>query len=203
MAPIAEPHPDTKSAAPPPSDTITNKQIAIMVFWVTVVAFIILCIFGITNRVVIFSSMSDLLLTWLVFLYPFVALVFVWSLIPDNETSRWNFTTKVAGIIAIIGFGILVIRVFYSSVKENGIVIGTMVAIFKLASSAIFGVFAFLGLLAYWAKERNASTLMYTLFGAFSGWALYKFINKAAVVECRAEKGSALNLRGPAVELLE
>jgi hypothetical protein len=196
---------DSPTAIPaaPGSETMTKRQFATVLFWITVVAFFGLCILGLTNRVVIFSRMGDLLLTWGVVLYPFIALVFVWSFTPDNSTSEWNSTTKIALFIAIIGFGALVVRVFYSSIRENGILLGAVVAVFKLASSAIFGVFAFLGMLAYWGRAGNAGTLLYTLFGVFSGWALYKFINKDAVAGRRVEKDSALNLHGIAVELLE
>jgi hypothetical protein len=109
----------------------------------------------------------------------------------------------VAGLIAIIGFVALVIRVFHSSIRENGILLGTVVAVFKLASSAIFGVFALLAIFAWWGRERNAGTLIYILIGGFSGWALYKFINKDAVAGRRIEKDSASNLHGIPVELLE
>jgi hypothetical protein len=81
--PRSQPKPDVKAGAPPPAPPpeelppMTKKQFLIVFLWTTIIAFFVLCIFGITNRVVIFSTISDLLLTWSVFLYPVIALIFV------------------------------------------------------------------------------------------------------------------------------
>lgn len=67
---------------------ILNRQFLAAVAWSTVAAFVGLLALGMTNRVVIFRSMADLLWTWAVFLYPFIAVIFVASFLPEHGPTK-------------------------------------------------------------------------------------------------------------------
>jgi hypothetical protein len=165
---------------------LDSQQLRALRIWLAIAAFAALFLLGLTNKVVIFCNMPDLLLTFVVFLYPFVAVVFVASLIPKDQSH--NVVYQAAAVLAALGFIMLVVRVFYSSIKANGIWIGVVVAIFKLVSSVLLGFLAILGLNAWWKRD----SLAYAILGLFSAWALHRFINEEAVREQRHFRSVAL-----------
>jgi hypothetical protein len=143
---------------------LDGQQLLALGAWIAAASLFILFILGITNRVVIFYNINDLLLTLAVFVYSFVALLFVASLWPKNQTP--NAVSWVALGLAIIGFVLLVLRVVAASIKANGFFLGLIVAIFKLTASITLTVLAVLGLSAWWSRHRDANSLVVVIAGA-------------------------------------
>ena len=93
---------------------------------------------------------------------------------------------SIGGIVA--GFGIL--TTFVLSIKHNGLILGIIVAVFKVVASVVCAL-CLLGCLGtIFGKSNSLSTkLMGFVLLGFLMWILRKLINGEAVMARRAEAG--------------
>jgi len=153
---------------------------------VLLVSFVIIFIAGMTNRVVIFNDGWDLFWTGLIFVIPILFIV-VGSLLQENKS-----ITEKELIYVFLGGGILsflcILKVIFSSIKHNGLILGLFIGFFKILSAVIVAILS-IGLIGRIFDSENAtfSQRMFALL--FFGILLFvigKLINGIEVKERRA-----------------
>ena len=153
---------------------------------VLLVSFVIIFIAGMTNRVVIFNDGWDLFWTGLIFVIP-ILFIIVGSLLQENKS-----ITEKELIYVLLGGGILsllcILKVIFSSIKHNGLILGLFIGFFKILSAVIVAILS-IGLIGRIFDSENAtfSQRMFALI--FFGILLFvigKLINGIEVRERRA-----------------
>ena len=139
-----------------------------------------------TNRVVIFNDGWDLFWTGLIFVIP-ILFIIVGSLLQENKS-----ITEKELIYVLLGGGILsllcILKVIFSSIKHNGLILGLFIGFFKILSAVIIAILS-IGLIGRIFDSENAtfSQRMFALL--FFGILLFvigKLINGIEVRDRRA-----------------
>ena len=154
---------------------------------VLLISFFIIFIFGITNRVVIFYNGMDLFWTASIFLIPILSIIIGGSLQENNSIAENESTIKI--LLFSLSLSLFcVLKVIFSSIKYNGLILGLFIGFFKIISAVIIAILS-IGLIGKIFNNENASTLQ-RIFGlVFFGIFLFvigKLINGNEVMERRA-----------------
>lgn len=153
---------------------------------VLLVSFVIIFISGISNRVVIFNDGWDLFWTGLIFMTPLLFII-VGSLLLENKS-----ITDKEFIYVLLGGGILtlscILKIIFSSIKHNGLILGLFIGLFKILSAVIIAILS-IGLLGKVFDSENATIsqrlFSLILFGILL-FVIGKLINGTEVRERRA-----------------
>ena len=161
---------------------------------VLLISFFIIFIFGITNRVVIFYNGMDLFWTASIFLIPILSIIIGGSLQENNSFAENESTIN----IFLVGFSLslfCVLKVIFSSIKYNGLILGLFISFFKIISAVIIAILS-IGLIGKIFNNENATTFQ-RLFGlVLFGILLFvigKLINGNEVMERRAIAQSSVS----------
>ena len=153
---------------------------------VLLVSFVIIFIAGMTNRVVIFNDGWDLFWTGSIFVIP-ILFIFVGSLLQENKS-----ITEKELIYVLLGGAILsllcILKVIFSSIKHNGLILGLFIGFFKILSAVIIAILS-IGLIGRIFDSENATFLQRMFALIFFGILLFvigKLINGIEVRERRA-----------------
>ena len=153
---------------------------------VLLVSFVIIFIAGMTNRVVIFNDGWDLFWTVSIFVIP-ILFIFVGSLLQENKS-----ITEKELIYVFLGGGILsllcILKVIFSSIKHNGLILGLFIGFFKILSAVIVAILS-IGLIGRIFDSENATFFQRMFALIFFGILLFvigKLINGIEVRERRA-----------------
>jgi len=154
---------------------------------VLLISFVIIFIFGMTNRVVIFYNGMDLFWTASIYLIPILSIIIGGSLQENNSIVENESTIN----IILVGLSLslfCVLKVIFSSIKYNGLILGLFIGFFKIVSAIIIAILS-IGLIGKIFNSENASTSQ-RLFGlVLFGILLFvigKLINGNEVMERRA-----------------
>ena len=154
---------------------------------VLLVSFVIIFIAGMTNRVVIFNDGWDLLWTALIFIIP-ILFIIVGSLLQENKS-----ITEKELIYVLLGGGILsllcILKVIFSSIKHNGLILGLFIGFFKILSAVIVAILS-IGLIGRIFDSENATFFQRMFALLFFGILLFvigKLINGIEVRDRRLE----------------
>ena len=161
---------------------------------ILLISFFIIFIFGITNRVVIFYNGMDLFWTASIFLIPILSIIIGGSLQENNSIAENESTIK----ILLFGLSLslfCVLKVIFSSIKYNGLILGLFIGFFKIISAVIIAILS-IGLIGKIFNNENATTFQ-RLFGlVLFGILLFvigKLINGNEVMERRAIAQSSVS----------
>ncbi len=173
---------------------VTSDQQLIMWAWAALGSFLVLLVMGLTNRVVVFANHGDLWSTLIIFIAPIVAFVIALTLDSTPEGAEVNLLDETIEIIVwsiggiVAGFGIL--TTFVLSIKHNGLILGIIVAVFKVVASVVCALclLGCLGTIFGKSNSLSAKLMGFVLLG-FLMWILRKLINGEAVMARRAEAG--------------
>ena len=161
---------------------------------VLLISFFIIFIFGITNRVVIFCNGMDLFWTASIFLIPILSIIIGGSLQENNSIAENESTIS----IYLVGLSLslfCVLKVIFSSIKYNGLILGLILGLFKIISAVIIAILS-IGLIGKIFNNENATTFQ-RLFGlVLFGILLFvigKLINGNEVMERRAIAQSSVS----------
>ena len=173
---------------------VTSDQQLIMWAWTALGSFLVLLVMGLTNKVVVFANHGDLWSTLIIFIAPIVAFFIALTLDSTPEGAQVNLFDEtveimvwsIGGIVA--GCGIL--ATFALSIKHNGLILGIIVAVFKIVASLVCALCLLGGLSSIFSKSNSLSAkLMAFVLLGFLMWILRKLINGEAVMARRAEAG--------------
>lgn len=156
---------------------------------------IILFILGCGSRVVVFADPADALMTACVFIAPIftaLSLVGIGMLTDFDNQNRslgvWAFARENPIMAFALGVGLLwwvwaFLGTIISSIRHNGFIIGSLVAVMKLG--AVFTM-----LLAWFASEHNKPTDIrnygpHLVFLALLSWFASRYVNGHRVMERR------------------
>jgi len=158
---------------------LTSDQQVIMMMWGVTGSFIALLVAGMTNRVVIFADGIDLMWTVLVFGAPVIGFMIGTTLVPEGrEFENETAAVVVAGIGGLVGLGGCVMT-FISSIKHNGLFLGTVIGIFKVMAALLAAV-CVIGLLGkIFGKDAGSFSkrmMAAVVFGILL-WMIQKLIN--------------------------
>lgn len=179
----------------PPISDKTIKAVVSAAVIILASCTIILFILGCGSRVVVFADASDALMTACIFIAPIItalALLGIGMLTNfDNQprsVSLWTFAKDNAVMTFTLGVGVLwwawaVIGTVVSSIRHNGLIIGSLVAVMKLG--AVFTM-----LLAWFASEHNKPADVrnygpHLIFLAVLAWFASRYVNGHRVMERR------------------
>ena len=161
---------------------------------VLLISFFIIFIFGITNRVVIFYNGMDLFWTASIFLIPILSIIIGGSLQENNSIAE-NESTITIFLVGLSLSLFCVLKVIFSSIKYNGLILGLFIGFFKIISAVIIAILS-IGLIGKIFNNENATTFQ-RLFGlALFGILLFvigKLINGNEVMERRAIAQSSVS----------
>ena len=122
---------------------LTEDQQLTLLIWAVLGSFILLLILGMTNRVVVFYNGGDFAWTLFIFLGPVIGGLVGITLVPEGR----EFVGEPAAMISAyvgIGFGALSALVtLFLSIKRNGLILGIIVGVFKIASALLIVLCAF------------------------------------------------------------
>ena len=160
---------------------------------VLLVSFVIIFIAGMTNRVVIFNDGWELFWTVSIFVIP-ILFIFVGSLLQENKS-----ITEKELIYVFLGGGILsllcILKVIFSSIKHNGLILGLFIGFFKILSAVIVAILS-IGLIGRIFDSENATFFQRMFALIFFGILLFvigKLINGNEVMERRAIAQSSVS----------
>ncbi len=161
---------------------------------VLLISFFIIFIFGITNRVVIFYNGMDLFWTASIFLIPILSIIIGGSLQENNSIAENESTIKI--LLFSLSLSLFcVLKVIFSSIKYNGLILGLFIGFFKIISAVIIAILS-IGLIGKIFNNENATTFQ-RLFGlVLFGILLFvigKLINGNEVMERRAIAQSSVS----------
>jgi len=168
-----------------------DQQLTLMA-WGIGGSFIALLLAGMTNRVVVFASGGDLMWTLSIFLAPIASFVIAVSLVPEGKEFEDETVAMVVmgvgGVIAVVGC----LKTIFSSIKHNGLVLGIVIAIFKILAAVLAAVCAigFLGKI-FEDNASFASRMIGLVFFGLLLWVMRKLINGDEVRARRSELKSA------------
>lgn len=186
----------TQQRPAPSSSGMSEEQILKAWALGALIAFSILFVLGITNRVVIFQDGADLGWSLMTLITPLVTVFSIDMMIPENAPPDYNVWAQTYGKVIII-IGVLVtlfsvVRMFVCSIGSNGLILGLIIGVFKLVASIItvWCVFGFIGQITS-DKRRGygAWVLLMFLMGVFV-WVLKKLINGDEVAARRLAQGT-------------
>ena len=161
---------------------------------ILLISFFIIFIFGITNRVVIFYDGMDLFWTASIFLIPILSIIIGGSLQENNSIAENESTIKI--LLFSLSLSLFcVLKVIFSSIKYNGLILGLFIGFFKIISAVIIAILS-IGLIGKIFNNENATTFQ-RLFGlVLFGILLFvigKLINGNEVMERRAIAQSSVS----------
>ena len=145
--------------------------------YIVLLSFITLFFLGITNKVIIYRDASDFM--WNIFLiivplFTMMILVFIMpEPLPDNYKFFWE--TQNTSIISIIGLSLTalsLLKVFINCIKNNGMLFGLVIFIFKVFASLIISIL----LLAFIGKLFDDKAAWKTLFVPLLLFGLFIFV---------------------------
>ena len=161
---------------------------------VLLISFFIIFIFGITNRVVIFSNGMDLFWTASIFLIPILSIIIGVSLQENNSIAENESTINIL-LVGLFLSLFCVLKVILSSIKYNGLILGLFIGIFKIISAVIIAILS-IGLIGKIFNNENATTFQrlfsLVLFGILL-FVIGKLINGNEVMERRAIAQSSVS----------
>ena len=165
--------------------------------WVLGIAFSIMFILGVSNRVTVYETWGDLLMSTLWIPLPFIGFIIFSMIAPDNlnkevfnvselSISMW-MVVGITGAISLYSF----ILNFITSIRTNGVLIGVLVGLFRIISGIIVFALSFF-LIARIIEIFDSDDfsfgkmiLMICIVGIFI-WVLKKLINGEDVLLERA-----------------
>ena len=137
---------------------LTSDQQLTLMAWGVGGAFIAVLLAGMTNRVVIFADGIDLTCTLSIFVVPAIAFFIASTLVPEGqELSDEPAAVVVASIGGVLAL-IACVKTFVISIRHNGLVVGVIVGIFKVAAAVLAAVCA-LGLLGQIFEKKEGQLL--------------------------------------------
>lgn len=161
---------------------------------------LVLLIIGFGSRFVVFADDGDLLMTSCIFIVPVAtaaALSGVWFLIsapsPTPRMDSWEFAQAFPAMAITLAIGVLVwlwavVGTLTSSICQNGLIVGILIACMKLMAG-VFMVLAWFGSLHLaegFSDGRESSTsFLRLLFLGILIWLAAKLINGERVFERR------------------
>jgi xanthosine utilization system XapX-like protein len=155
-------------------------QLYTLFAWIAVGSFIVILIMGVSKRVVIFYDYADLGWTVSPFFSIIISLVIAGSI--DGEPNSDPYGNPISIIVSILGIILALIgcfKIFHSAIKHNGLILGILIAIFKVFA-AVFAAIAAWGLLGrFFSNEYmpwQKRMLFMALFGALL-WVMKQLIN--------------------------
>ena len=147
------------------------------ILYIVSLSFITLFFLGITNKVIIYRDSSDFM--WNIFLiivplFTMMILAFIMpEPLPDNYKFFWE--TRNTSIISIIGLSLTalsLLKVFINCIKNNGMLFGLVIFIFKVFASLIISIL----LLAFIGKLFDDKAAWKTLFVPLLLFGLFIFV---------------------------
>ena len=137
---------------------MTEEQIFNTWLVVATLAFLVLFIGALNNKIVVYRNFQDLGWTICIIIAPIVAIV-VLSFIEGDQSDLSTFieNTQVGKAVAFMTGAIIVwaiVRTIYFSLHDNGVPLGLLIAIGKIAMAAIIAILS-IGLLNYLFKDRR------------------------------------------------
>ena len=168
--------------------SLTSDRQLILMAWGVGGACIAVLVAGMTNRVVIFADGKDLNWTLSIFVVPAIAFMIAATLVPEgkelSDEPAAVVVTIIGGVLALIAC----VMTFVVSIRHNGLVVGVIIGIFKVAAALLVGVCA-IGLLGkIFSKEGGSAgskILAVVVFGILL-WITQKLINGDEVHARRA-----------------
>ena len=158
---------------------LTSDQQLTLMAWGVGGAFIAVLLAGMTNRVVIFADGKDLNWTLSIFVVPAIAFMIAATLVPEGQEFSDEpvavVVTSIGGVLALIAC----VMTFVISIRHNGLVVGVIIGIFKVAAAVLAAVCA-LGLLGQIFEKKGGSTASRLLALAVFGillWLITRLIN--------------------------
>lgn len=148
-------------------------NVSTILWWLIFFGFLTILLAGITNKVVIFYDMSDLILSfspWIVLLlFGFIASTFNEGFI--KSATIWVFCYIIPVLIVIASIAM--------SIKYNrNIIVGIIVGPFKLLFS-LLGIMAFVNYLHSWFDDKRSlkNFIVAGIIFAITGWLTKKLLN--------------------------
>jgi hypothetical protein len=160
------------------------------------IAFLILLVLGMTNRVVIFQDGADFGWSLMTLITPLATFMILGMMAPENAPPDYDHWAETYGKVVIIVGGLVtlfsVVRMFVYSIASNGLLLGLVIGVFKLVASMISIVFAigFINKLFDDDRKSYGAWALLMLVGAAFVWVLTKLINGDDVEARRLAQGT-------------
>ena len=144
-----------------------------------------------TNKVTVFRNYGDLWMTLGLIIWPLLGLL-VLSFLEAGEGNDF-FTGTAAATVTTFGSASLtlysLVKTFLNSISDNGPVIGAIVGIFKVLSSAIiiFSAVGFINRISENNKSLGSTLIFITIFTFIFKWILDVLVNGHKVEIAKSE----------------
>ena len=154
---------------------LENPDNLVTLSYICLGCFAFLFCLGITDTVVVYFDLKDLLWSLGIVLIPLSALMSLSLLapedIPENYSFFWETTNhKIVTIILLLGTALSVLITFLNCVSNNGLIVGVLMFFFKIFA-AIISILVILGIFnQFTSKDKSFRSLIITMiiFGLFS-----------------------------------
>ena len=165
------------------------ENMVILLFWACLAVLVILFIMGISNKVVIFDNLGDFFFSCgPVYLAFTVIIIFDSLTIPPLEApiesldtiikiityDTSTIVTSISGVLAILGCLVISLR---SSIRNNGVLLGTLVFVFKFLSSVLLSLL----IIAKFKELINEKSTFATRFAAVVLLGVFSWMMNALV----------------------
>ena len=146
-------------------------------FYVALFSFIILFLLGISNKIIIYRNTNDFMWNIFLIIVPLLTVMILAFLMPETLPDNYKFfwETQKTSVISIIGLSITalsLLKVFLNCTKNNGLLLGVFIFIFKVFASLIITIL----LLAFIGKLFDDKASWKTLFVPLLLFGLFIFV---------------------------
>ena len=167
---------------------LENPDNLVTLSYVCLGSFAVLFCLGITDTVIVYLDLKDLLWSLGIILVPISAFISLSLLapeeIPENYSFFWEATNhKIITIILLLGTALSIVITFLNCVSNNGLIVGLLMFLFKIFA-AIISILVIVGIFnQFTSKEKSFRSIIITMiiFGLFS-FLMKKLINGERVL---------------------
>lgn len=171
---------------------LQNPDTLITLSYLCLGSFALLFCLGITDSIIIYFDLKDLLWSLGIIIFPVGGLIFLSFLAPEITPETYSFfweTTnhKIISGTSLIGTGFSVLKTLLNCIANNGLILGSIIFLFKLFA-AIISVLVILGVFnQFTSKSKSFRSIIITMiiFGLFS-YFMRRLINGERVLEKRS-----------------